>query len=91
LTKQTASKLSKRALLLLRLIDQATIRDKDGKLQRYFVPFANGNYLDGKRYLITGAGDAAILRSLVNKGYIEPMPQGYFFSAITKAGKALIK
>ena len=91
MTEQIVGKLSKRALLLLRVIDQATVRDKDGKLQRYFVPFAGGNYLDGKRYLIVGAGDAAILRSLVNKGFIEPMPQGYFFSVITKAGKALIK
>lgn len=79
--------LSARAWLLLALIDEATIRNKDGKLERYFIPDAQGNYLNGKRYLISGAGDASILRSLAEKGLIETMPQGYYFSAITEAGK----
>jgi len=75
-------KLSDRAKELLLLVDKATDRDWDtGAIKRYFIPLVRDN--------VSGPGDARCLKSLEDKGLIEPMKLVAYSYAITEAGRLI--
>lgn len=88
--------LSKRAMVLLTIIGDATKRDEAGKLKGFFWPSAYPVYYGGKGDLqsttVSGAGDVSALRGLERKGLIEPVQssQPYCYS-ITAAGRCEIQ
>jgi hypothetical protein len=82
---------------LLLLIEQRTITDDQGNLERYFVPHISAESIyagqNGREYFdigyVSGAGDAASLRALERKGLIAK-PQGTsirYGYRITEEGK----
>mgnify|MGYP000928070786 CR=1 FL=1 len=91
-------KLSERALLLLRLIDENTEQDwSTGQLHRYWVPSDKAYYVTWYKgpICVGGGSDAAVLRSLARKGLIErprgctiPNPYAY---AVTEDGHRVIQ
>lgn len=87
-------KISPRARLLLRLIDENTIRDASGKLERFWVPGArwrSAHLRDGTEVqAIGGSGDAAALKALHRAGLTEqPAPTSLRYGyATTAAGHA---
>lgn len=59
-----------RALLLLRLIVQTTVRGGDGKIKRYWVPKTHSQYVGATPVLFERA-DVALLRAMERKKLIE--------------------
>ncbi len=95
-------KLSDRAIVLLKIVDEATDKDwASGKLSRYFVPQPPmfGTYFftfRGKKFdtMVSGSGDANALKGLERKGLIERprnCPLGPYCYAITEEGRILME
>lgn len=85
-------KLSERAKDLLILINEFTDRNwETGEILRYFIP-NNEKWSDvlDRHILVSGAGDARILKSLEGKGLIERPPRAssltHYVYAITEDG-----
>lgn len=62
-----------RALLLLRLIVQTTVRGGDGKIKRYWVPKTHSQYV-GATPVLFERGDRSILRAMERRKLIERQP-----------------
>ncbi len=62
-----------RALLLLRLIVQTTVRGGDGKVKRFWVPKTHSQYVGATAVLFERA-DLPILRAMERRKLIERQP-----------------
>lgn len=94
-----ATKLSERALILLKIVDDKTDRNwVTGELYLFFVPSIGAYYVNlrGKevRTHVSGAGDARAFKALEARGLIErpkTSMRGDYIYAITEAGRIEIE
>lgn len=88
-------KLSERAIILLEVVNKATIRNWDtGVLSRYYYPHVGTVYLENpdRHTSVGGAGDAAALKGLANRGLIEHIRAANpYCYAITESGRLALQ
>lgn len=98
---RTASRLSQRAALLLRVVDQATTYDDNGTLTRFYTPHPNDEWIRLGRAIsssipvhVGGSGDASAFKGLASAGLIARPRTGLdnpYTYAITEAGRIVVE